>query len=129
MYIDELVDIRKEAREKKNWKLSDDIRNYLDTKLVFIIDHKEYQEVHYLTDSYFNKIYSYNKGDAKKWEETAIQKIERLHNIKFETNRKFVEWNIQQDKRAEKRFEAWIYSTLQSGKSDKSRIENIPTFK
>jgi len=61
-----------------------------------------------------------------------MQKIERLYNIKFDTKRKFVEWNIQNDKRMEKRFEAWLYSTLQSGTKTKDRsdiINNIPTFK
>lgn len=44
-YIDELIDIRKEAREQKDWKLADEIRDYLDTKFTFIFDHKEGQEV------------------------------------------------------------------------------------
>jgi len=46
-YIDELIDIRKEAREQRNWKLSDEIRDYLDTKFTFIFDHKEGQEVYH----------------------------------------------------------------------------------
>lgn len=46
-YIDELIEIRKEAREEKNWVLSDQIRDYLDTKHIFVFDHKEGQEVFY----------------------------------------------------------------------------------
>lgn len=47
--IDELIDIRRQAREEKDWKLSDEIRDYLDTKFVFIFDHKEGQEVYHRT--------------------------------------------------------------------------------
>ena len=46
-YIDELVDIRKKARETKNWELSDRLRDYLDTKSVIIMDSKEGQVVYY----------------------------------------------------------------------------------
>ena len=46
-YIDELVDLRNEAREQKNWKLSDEIRDYLDTKHTFIFDTNEGQVVYH----------------------------------------------------------------------------------
>jgi polyhydroxyalkanoate synthesis regulator phasin len=46
-YLDELVENRKEAREQRNWKLSDEIRDYLDTKHIFIIDEKEGQVVYH----------------------------------------------------------------------------------
>lgn len=48
-YIDELIEIRREAREQKDWKLSDEIRNYLDSKFIFVFDHKEGQEVYHRT--------------------------------------------------------------------------------
>ena len=44
-YTDGLVHLRKEARLNKDFKLSDQIRDILDTKFVFIFDHKEGQEV------------------------------------------------------------------------------------
>lgn len=37
-YIDELIEIREDARQKKDWALSDKIRVYLDSKHVFIFD-------------------------------------------------------------------------------------------
>lgn len=94
-YIDELIEDRKEARENKNWKLSDEIRNYLDAKLVFVFDTKWGQEVYYLTEWYF-------KNKERKIETMAMSK------------RQFVEYKIKQDINAEKNFEAWLFSTRRS---------------
>ena len=38
-YIDELIELRKHSRLAKDWGLSDDIRDYLDLKHIFIFDH------------------------------------------------------------------------------------------
>lgn len=46
-YIDELIDIRRKAREAKMWDISDKIRNYLDSKSVIIMDTKEGQVVYH----------------------------------------------------------------------------------
>ena len=46
-YIDELVDLRRKAREQKNWKLSDKIRDYLDTKHSFVFDTKDGQVIYH----------------------------------------------------------------------------------
>mgnify|MGYP007053801226 CR=1 FL=1 len=94
-YIDELIEYRKDARANKNYKLSDEIRNYLDTKLVFVFDAKWGQEVYYLTESYF-------KNQGRKIETMAMSK------------RQYVEYRIKQDINAEKKFEAWLYSTRKS---------------
>ena len=125
--IDELIELRKEARLSNNWKLSDEIRNYLDTKLIFIFDTKFGQEIYYITESYINKTFNYSERRIEKeehdettitielaWSETRICKIERLHNIKFDTTRKFVEWNIQNETKADKGFDSWLYSTQSS---------------
>ena len=94
-YIDELIDLRKEARAEKNWQLADEIRNYLDTKLVFIFDAQWGQEVYYLTEKYF---------EAK--------------NKRFETilmnPRQYVEHKIKKDLNVVKSFEAWLYSMRKS---------------
>jgi len=112
--IDELISIRNEARKNKNWKAADEIRDYLDSQNVFIFDHpNNIQEVLHLPESYFNHSYFYNI-DGVQWGENRIQKIERLYNIKFKNKRHFVEWNIRQERLAESRFEAWLYSTLKS---------------
>ncbi|MEJ2113275.1 MAG: hypothetical protein P8X62_06155 [Flavobacteriaceae bacterium] len=46
-YIDELIEIRQEARLEQNWKLSDKIRDYLDTKHIFVFDTKDRQVVYH----------------------------------------------------------------------------------
>ena len=46
-YIDELIDIRKKAREAKMWEASDKIRAYLDSKSVIIMDTKSGQIVYH----------------------------------------------------------------------------------
>lgn len=94
-YIDELIDIRKNARDNKDWKLSDDIRNYLDVKLIFIFDAKWGQEVWYLTNDYFSH-------KERKIETTAY------------SNRQYVEHKIKEDIRAENNFDAWLYSVRKS---------------
>ena len=92
-FIDELIILRKEAREKKDWKLSDEIRTYLDSKLVFIFDTKFGQEIWYLNEKYFE-----NKPDKL-------------------TYRQYVEYQIQQDSKAERVFDAWLYSTMKSSET------------
>lgn len=94
-YIDELIDERKEARANKNWKLSDEIRHYLDTKLVFVFDASWGQEVYYLTKSYF-------KDKDRKIETIVMSK------------RQYVEYRIKKDINADKNFKAWLYSTQKS---------------
>ncbi|WP_242086524.1 hypothetical protein [Aestuariivivens sediminis] len=47
IYIDELIDIREEARQTKNYKLSDKIRDFLDTKHIFVFDTKQGQTVYH----------------------------------------------------------------------------------
>ncbi len=46
-YIDELLEIREKTRAKKNWKLADKIRNYLDTKHVYVFDTIEGQVIYH----------------------------------------------------------------------------------
>jgi len=40
-YLDELITMREKARLNKNWDLADKIRDYLDTKHIFVFDKKE----------------------------------------------------------------------------------------
>ena len=47
IYVDELIELRKEAREQKNWILSDSIRDYLDAQHIFIFDDVEGQVVYH----------------------------------------------------------------------------------
>ena len=79
--IDELVDSRKEARIKRNWSLSDRIRNYLDTKHVFVFD-TEYGQVVY--------------------HRAGLTRPDLIDKIKKED-------------RAEKLFDAWLFSMSRAG--------------
>ena len=84
MSIDELINIRNHQKNLKNWKICDDIRAYLDEKLVFIFDTKWGQEVYFLCKNESN------------------------------TKREQVENSIKQEIRAEKYFESWLYSIRKS---------------
>lgn len=77
--IDELISIREEVRKLKNWKLSDKIRDYLDSKSVFIFDTLEGQEVYYYPSN-------------------------------LNITRDILIKRIQDKQRAEKTFNAWLYS-------------------
>lgn len=81
-HTDQLIKLRAEARANKNWQLSDDIRNFLDAKQVFIFDTANGQEIYC-----------------------------QLPN----TTRDQLVAKININNRAEKLFDAWLYSTQKSG--------------
>lgn len=115
--LNELIHMRMEARLNKDWQFSDEIRNYLDSKYVFIFDTKDnegkpFQDVYWLPKSYFNldEVYTYTKMTPE-FSETKRQKIERLNGIKIETNRKYLEYRIKRDIRAEQNYKAWLFTT------------------
>jgi len=83
LHTDELLILRQQARKSKDWKLSDEIRDLLDYRNVFVFDTKEGPEVHYMPRS-------------------------------FTGGRQGLEERIQADIRAEKRFDAWLYSARKS---------------
>jgi len=84
-YLSELVELRNIAREEKDWELSDKIRDYLDTKNVFIFDSPDGQIIYY---------------------ELAG------------TTRQDVIDKTNTDKRLNKIFDAWLYSTSKEIKND-----------
>jgi hypothetical protein len=135
---EELIYRRQEARTNKDWKLSDQIRGYLDSKFVFVFDTKDddgnpFQETYWLCESYFNldEVYHYPEieevldkdGEIKiayapAWFETKREKVARLNGVKApKSNREYVEFKIKSDIQSEKRMEAWMYSMSQSGAS------------
>jgi hypothetical protein len=83
-YIDELIELRDHARQRKNWKLSDCIRNYLDSKHIFVFDTPNEQVVYHRTE-----------GTR---DELIVQ--------------------LKKEQRAQKLFDAWLYSV------SASRIKN-----
>ena len=103
-HIDELIELRKEARLNKDYKLSDEIRDYLDNKLVFIFDQPDKtQKVLFLSEIYF-------KGMGKE----------------FKNKRKYVEYRESKEKTDEE-FESWLYSQFKSSKWNDEHIKEILT--
>lgn len=81
-----LIDARAAARRAGRYSLSDKIREHLDNRLSFVFDTKDGPEVHHLTASFF---------------------MRKPNHI---THRQYLEERISSDIRAEKRFDAWLYS-------------------
>lgn len=76
-----LIEIRKEARNQKDWKTSDLIRNELDRRNTFVFDTNQGQVVY--------------------------------HELKGMTRQKLIN-KLNESERAEKHFDAWLYSMNQS---------------
>ena len=74
MFIDELIDLREYWRINKSFNMSDNIRNELDSKSVFVFDTKEGQVV-----------YHESKGTTRK------QLTDRLDKSK-QSNKRFDAW-------------------------------------
>lgn len=47
-FVDELIELRASFRQLKEWQKCDEIRNYLDTKNVFVYDTATGQEVYFM---------------------------------------------------------------------------------
>lgn len=90
--VDELIYKRGLSRDKKQWGISDDIRDYLDSQLVFVFDATWGQEVYYLTDKYFT------------------HKNKQIQTIGM-SYRQYLEFKIQEGIRAEKIFNSWLFVT------------------
>lgn len=97
--IARLLQRRLDARAAKNWTLSDAIRDELDALGAFVIDQKDgTQKTLRLDDDFFRH----------------MEKVAGMYGITFGTRRKYVEWRVKQDIRAEQLFNAWLYSMQQS---------------
>jgi len=88
-YISELIDIRAEARQKKDWKLCDEIRAYLDTKQTFIFDTADGQVVYHelkdmTRDKLVKRINSHKRAEElfKAWL-YSMQKSAGIHDPDF----------------------------------------------
>lgn len=94
-----LLNRRKKARSVKDWQLSDELRDELDEHGVFVFDKKDGDcSVILRREGFFRH----------------MQKAGLLNNITFKSKRHYVEWRLQQDIVAEKRFDAWLHSMQQS---------------
>ena len=72
---DELTDLREQARLNKDYKLSDAIRNELDTRGSFCFDNPEGQVIYHLGEGYTREFVIKNRQGIEK---------------SFETNKRFV---------------------------------------
>lgn len=91
MNIDATIEDRRLARERKDWKESDRLRDNLDARNVFVFDLKDgFQEVWHLNDTYFLN----------------------MHKTGHTDRRRYVEHRMKQDREALARFDAWVYSML-----------------
>lgn len=98
-HIIDLLQRRRQARNAKNWRLSDQLRDELDEHGIFLFDKKDGDyDVLLRRDEYFEH----------------MQKAGILNGIEFKNRRHYVEWRLQQDILADKRFDAWLYSMQQS---------------
>jgi len=96
-HTDELISLRQSAKFNKDYGLSDQIRDELDKRLSFIFDHPDgFQEVWHLPETYFRNYDPIIHG----------------------TKRKYVELRWRQDRQAEDRFNAWLYSQQESISQD-----------
>ena len=98
-HIDRLLLQRKQARTEKNWPLSDKLRDELDDNHVFVFDQKDGSQKAYQRGSEFF---------------VHMVKAGGLYGIVFKSKRHYVEWRLQQEVLADKRFDAWLYSIQQS---------------
>ncbi len=84
--------IHQRSQEKiiKNWEKCDEYRDYLDGHLIFIFDTNKGQDVYYMVEDSFK------------------------NNINM-SKRKYVEYLIKRDIKANKNFDAWLF-TINGGK-------------
>ena len=64
-YIDELIYLRDTARKRKNWVLSDEIRDYLDSKFCFAFDTEEGQVIYHRTSGTRQELITELKNDLR----------------------------------------------------------------
>ncbi len=128
LHIDQLIDIRKEARINKDYKLSDEIRDYLDSKLVFIFDHSDgFQEVWHCPESYFKRI---ARGFEFGPESIVYPEVYFKYMKKdFLCKRKYIEYKKEVDRLTDKSTESWLYSQFKSmGYDDEYCEKNKKNF-
>lgn len=92
--IDQLIHEREVARQNKNWVRSDEIRDILEDRYVFVFDAVYGQEVHHLNKDFFR----------------FKDKFEHTREM---SKRKYVEYIIERDSRANRVFDGWLITQLQ----------------
>lgn len=96
--VDELIETRAKVRKEKDFKTADLIRDYLDSKYVFVFDTPDGQEVLYLYPFYFNK------------------------KPQGTTNREYLKQRQRDEIRAEKDFDSWLYSVRKSIEDEERKL-------
>lgn len=116
-FIDILLDYRKNKRLEKNWSESDRVRNLLDEMNVFVFDLPKGQYMTYFLDDSFFKWLEVI-GDVKLKKDVYIFRSRVIQDEStfksFTTKRKYVEYVLEQERQAEARQEAWLYTMQES---------------
>ncbi len=90
-----LLIMRRAARAEKRWECSDVIRDILDSLGAFVFDEKDGEQRVMRRDEKFF---------------VHMEKAGMLNNMTFENRREYLKWRIQQDIRANKMFDAWLFT-------------------
>jgi hypothetical protein len=89
--LDEIIYKRQEARNNKNYQLADEYRIILENNNIFINDLKDSQEVFYCSNNFFKY---------------------KPNNM---TNKEYFIFKQNEEKKAEKTFNAWLFTMKQKG--------------
>lgn len=125
-----------ELKENKEYDKAKELLDYLDSKFIFIFQTIERFEIRYIYsyDYFHAKIYHYSKDVVEKlnlnvYDESRVEKIERIHNIKFKNEREYLMFMEKDNNNSVKKFEAWLYSATKSGEIARSkRARGIETW-
>lgn len=142
MSIDEKIDYRHLQRLKKNFDLTDKLRNDLEKDFIFINDLKDgSQEVYYMTQNFPNKMQEANQKYLlrqliekfpNRLKEFSEQKINEFLNsddvknvaislkLKFLTLRGYFDHLLKEDRNAESYFESWLHRMNEQLRRDRT---------
>lgn len=134
MTIDEKIEYRRLQRIAKNFTNADRLRKELEAELIFINDMKDgKQEVFYLTENYFKKMYSIKEEYAKlliKISETVdeielakLQKDKLLYEsnkaLTITNKREYFDYRYREEIRGEAYLSSWLHRMNEQLKRDR----------
>ncbi len=106
---DELILYRNELRRKQDWARADEIRAYLDSRFVFVFDHKEGPPtIYWATPAQFRFL------------------KEKPHHFPDWTPRQYLEYRIKKDIAAEKAAASWQATMLKKIEDEKKLLAKRP---
>lgn len=87
--------MRRTARAEKRWECSDVIRDIMDSLGAFVFDEKDGEQIVLRREDKFF---------------VHMEKAGVLNKTTFASKREYLKWRIQQDVRANKMFDAWLFT-------------------